>query len=79
MSELDLDDLSFEVEDRFVEVQRRDVALRDLIKVRYSPPAAEALNVAGRLAELEGAETNSVPEGLSAATQKRLRELDAED
>jgi len=72
-----LDDISLELKDAFEGLQTSDRAVRDLEGVQYDAPGMSKVDVEGRMAEITGEQETRG--GLSAETEKRLKQLEEEE
>jgi len=77
LEEEEFDDIALELQDAFEELKVADRASRDLERVEYQAPEASPVDINRRMAEVAG-EQETVT-GLSAETEKRLKQLEAEE
>jgi hypothetical protein len=77
VSEEQFDDIALEIQDLFSTLKTLDRAATDLDREKYGAPAASKVDVDQRLGEVQGAE--KAPAALSADTEKRLKQLEAEE
>ena len=76
VSEEQFDSLAVDLQDLFGELKESDRAARDLDREKYESPETSHVDVDQRMAEVQGAE--KAPVGLSAETEKRLKQLETE-
>ncbi len=77
LEEDELDDIALELQDAFEGLKVADRASRDLEHVKYQAPRADPVNMEKRMAEVTGEQQTTT--GLSAETEKRLRQLEIKD
>lgn len=77
LDEGELDDISLELQEAFEGLQVADRASRDLEHVEYQAPQISPVNAEERMAEVTGEQETAT--GLSAETEKRLKQLETED
>lgn len=77
LEEDELDDIALELQDAFEGLKVADRASRDLEYVKYQAPRADPVNTEKRMAEVTGEQQTTT--GLSAETEKRLRQLEIKD
>jgi len=77
LEEGELDDIALELQDAFEELKVADRASRDLERVEYQAPKVSPVNTEKRLAEVAGEKETAT--GLSAETEKRLKQLEIEE
>jgi len=77
VSEEQFDDIALEVQDLFSSLKALDRAAVDLDREKYEPPTTSTVDVEQRVAEIQSNEV--APTGLSAETEKRLKELETEE
>ncbi len=77
LEEGELDDIALELQEAFEGLTVADRASRDLRRVEYQAPEVSSVNTEKRMAEVTGEQETTA--GLSAETEKRLKQLEIED
>ena len=77
LEEGELDDIALELQEAFEGLKVADRASRDLERVEYQAPETNPVDVNRRMAEVAGEQETLA--GLSAETEKRLQQLEAEE
>ena len=77
LEEDELDNIAVELQEAFAGLKVADHASRDLERVEYQAPEVSPVNVDKRMAEVAGEEETTT--GLSAETEKRLKQLETEE
>jgi len=77
VTEDQFDDIALEIQDLFGELKEADRAARDLEREKYEAPEPSRVDVEQRMAEVAGEE--KAPAELSPETEKRLKQLAAEE
>jgi len=77
LEEGELDDIALELQEAFEGLKVADRASRDLEDVEYQAPQRSPVDAEKRMAEVAGEQETS--DGLSAETEKRLKQLEIED
>lgn len=77
LEEGELDDIAVELQEAFEGLKVADRASRDLESVEYQKPEVSPVNAEERMAEVAGEQETEA--GLSAETEKRLRQLETEE
>ena len=77
LEEGELDDIALELQEAFEELKVADRASRDLEGVEYHAPQVSPVNAEKRMAEVAGEQETET--GLSAETEKRLKQLETEE
>ena len=77
LEEGELDDIALELQEAFEGLRVADRAFRDLEGVEYRPPQVSPVNAEKRMAEVAGEQETS--DGLSAETEKRLKQLEIDE
>lgn len=74
LSDDDLDDIALDLQEAFDDLNIADKAVNDLDRITYQPPQADRVESEARMAEVSGERETDT--GLSAETQKRLKQLE---
>ena len=77
LEEGEFDDIALELQEAFEGLKVADRASRDLERVEYQAPEVSPVDAEKRMAEVAGEQETTT--GLPAETEKRLKELEAEE
>ena len=77
LEEGELDDIALELQEAFGDLKVADRASRELESIEYQAPQVSPVNAEKRMAEVAGEQETSG--GLSAETEKRLKQLETEE